>query len=353
MGDIDSRRTGGGRLAWISRVRPLAFQSASGNGKFTDDLFHRTHHELGGGKLVSIGVGLFSGMKPVYTSMVLCCADRAGHGQLSNPCQSRMAYGFSIGSDHTGQNQIRGIIDEVQTYNCPLNAGSDCRRIPGHQQQYRASLYQPASQPDGGRGRYGDILRLCHWKFAINLPVAKEWPELGEWRPHFRGDLGGAHDFKCQPRRCRQLFRGGLKQPGSGGKFKPPTLALISIAITSPQAGATFSVSNLDVLGTVTSSAQIQSVTVNGTAAFLNGNAFTAWYVPLIPGTNLLVVVAQDVNGNQNQTNITVMANTNQADPLILIPSVTEGNAPLTVNFSIDSSGLPGTVQSVTWDWQV
>jgi len=35
-----------------------------------------------------------------------------------------------------------------------------------------------------------------------------------------------------------------------------------------------------------------------------------------------------------------------------IAPSVTQGYAPLTVNFTLNLAGLPGTVESVAWDWQ-
>jgi hypothetical protein len=46
-----------------------------------------------------------------------------GPGLISYPnIPIRLANGFSIGSDHTGNNQCRGLIDEFATFNCPLSA---------------------------------------------------------------------------------------------------------------------------------------------------------------------------------------------------------------------------------------
>ena len=346
MGDIDSTN-GWWSLGVDFTGSTLAFQSAS-NGVLTT-YFTEPITNWVAGNWYQLVLDYSAEQTSLYIDGALV---QTGPGMVSYPTlANRMAYGFSIGSDHTGQNQIRGIIDEVQTYNCPLNADQIAAGYPGTNSNIAPHfINQPASQTVGAGGT------ATFSAYAIgSLPLTYQWQKNGQ-------NLGNGGRISGATSAALTISNANL---GDAGNYSVvavnslgvaassnATLALISIAITSPQAGATFSVSNLDVLGTVTSSAQIQSVTVNGTAAFLNGNAFTAWYVPLIPGTNLLVVVAQDVNGNQNQTNITVMANTNQADPLILIPSVTEGNAPLTVNFSIDSSGLPGTVQSVTWDWQ-
>ena len=66
----------------------------------------------------------------LYTNGVIA---QIGPGIVNYPTISnRLAYGFSIGSDHTGQSQIRGTIDELLTFNCPLSAQQVTAGLSGY-----------------------------------------------------------------------------------------------------------------------------------------------------------------------------------------------------------------------------
>ncbi|MFQ5598037.1 MAG: hypothetical protein ACE5GK_08305, partial [Nitrospiria bacterium] len=73
--------------------------------------------------------------------------------------------------------------------------------------------------------------------------------------------------------------------------FQPP----LSVRITSPIAGADFSISRIDVSGTVND--PNASVRVNGIEAIVSGNTFLASDVPLSLGANTLLADARDQNG--------------------------------------------------------
>lgn len=80
---------------------------------------------------------------------------QTGPGMTNYPAiTNRMAYGFSIGSDHNGQSQIRGTIDEVYTFDCPLSAqevATGCTQYGGYpgtndESSAPSILTQPLSQ---------------------------------------------------------------------------------------------------------------------------------------------------------------------------------------------------------------
>lgn len=60
---------------------------------------------------------------PDQTSLILDgTVAQIGPGVTNYPTiAQRELYGFSIGSDHTGTNQMRGQLDELTTYNCPID----------------------------------------------------------------------------------------------------------------------------------------------------------------------------------------------------------------------------------------
>ena len=74
----------------------------------------------------------------------------------------------------------------------------------------------------------------------------------------------------------------------------PPVLA-----VTSPTDFETFTNSDVNVTGTATDASGIQSVTVNGLAAALNGSTWSISNT-LAVGTNTLTVIATDASANQN-----------------------------------------------------
>jgi hypothetical protein len=83
-----------------------------------------------------------------------------------------------------------------------------------------------------------------------------------------------------------------------------------------------------------------------------NGNETPCWWFWMYFGTTALSDTNLDVNGNTLLFDYTNGINPNITSLLVLTPSVTNGYAPLTVNFTLNASALPGTVQSVAWDWQ-
>jgi RHS repeat-associated protein len=94
----------------------------------------------------------------------------------------------------------------------------------------------------------------------------------------------------------------------------PPT-----IAITSPEEGATLPGPTVTVTGTV--SASVVSVSVNGVAAVVSGGSFTASAVPLEPDVlNDLMAVARDATGRQAMDVRTVLVRSGAPRVLILDP---------------------------------
>jgi hypothetical protein len=79
-----------------------------------------------------------------------------------------------------------------------------------------------------------------------------------------------------------------------------------SIAITSPANGSGSATPNVTVAGTASGDAGIESVTVNGQSASVNGSG--AWSAPitLAPGANTVTAVATDNDGITSQKQITL-----------------------------------------------
>ena len=127
------------------------------------------------------------------------------------------------------------------------------------------------------------------------------------------------------------------------------------IAITAPAPGATFTISRVNVSGTVSDANVITSVKVNGVPAYVGAGQFTAYNVPLAPGANTFVAVATDVAGNVGTANRAVKADASAnggllLDPVSLAAAPVSGFAPLTVTFTPQSQ-IPGTLQTVTCDF--
>ena len=83
-----------------------------------------------------------------------------------------------------------------------------------------------------------------------------------------------------------------------------------------------------------------------------NGNETPCWWFWMYFGTVDLTDQTLDVNGRTLLFDYTNGIDPDIATSLVLTPSVTTGYAPLTVSFTVNASALPGTVQSVAWDWQ-
>lgn len=105
----------------------------------------------------------------------------------------------------------------------------------------------------------------------------------------------------------------------------------LEVAITSPAEGAQFTTDNITVTGTVSRSSA--SVFVNGVAATINGNEFTAENVPLVPGANTISVLVED-GTHTAVASITVMRLTDMdLEPVqIEITSISEDDESLKIS---------------------
>ena len=83
-----------------------------------------------------------------------------------------------------------------------------------------------------------------------------------------------------------------------------------------------------------------------------NGNQTPEWWFWMYFGTVDLLDSNTDVNGRTLVSDYTNGIDPDVTSLMVLTPSVTQGYAPLTVNFTVNASGLPGTVQSIFWDWE-
>ena len=81
----------------------------------------------------------------LYTNGVLA---QIGPGIVNYPTiENRLQYGFSIGSDHDGTDQIHGIIDELATFDCALSSQQIADGYPGPNGNVTPSIItQPVSQ---------------------------------------------------------------------------------------------------------------------------------------------------------------------------------------------------------------
>lgn len=116
------------------------------------------------------------------------------------------------------------------------------------------------------------------------------------------------------------------------------------VAISSPTEGQVVSETPFPVIGTVTDQSAIASVTVNGVAATVTGNVFTA-SVPLADGSNTLIVEARDVHGNLGTASVSVTLSRDDVPPQISITSPASGSFVLQVRPEIavsfsDESGV-------------
>jgi hypothetical protein len=108
----------------------------------------------------------------------------------------------------------------------------------------------------------------------------------------------------------------------------------LTVKITSPVAGAVLNFASVTVRGIVNKPTSI--VILNGTRAFPNMDG--SFYVPAVPvqvGGNLIYAVARDFYGNKSEDFLTFSADANLTSNVQIIPSITVGQAPLTVSFQI------------------
>lgn len=90
-----------------------------------------------------------------------------------------------------------------------------------------------------------------------------------------------------------------------------------SIAINSPADGATLTVTNVAVTGTADDDVALAGVTVNGVAALVNGNTFSA-NVSLAEGANTITATATDAAGNSASDSVAVTVDTSAAGDLTI-----------------------------------
>ncbi len=97
------------------------------------------------------------------------------------------------------------------------------------------------------------------------------------------------------------------------------------ITIPSPAANALLNTSAITVTGTVTDSiSSVQGVTVQGVAASINGNTFTANEISLTEGNNIITASALDAEGNTANSTLTVILDSTA--PVIEITSPADGS---------------------------
>jgi CSLREA domain-containing protein len=128
------------------------------------------------------------------------------------------------------------------------------------------------------------------------------------------------------------------------GGINPPAA---TVAITGPAAGFLTDQESIEVVGTATDAA---SVTVNGVAAMLSGEDWTA-SVPLVAGTNVLTATATNPIGS-GQARVSGTRD-DETDPVVTILSPADGatltSSPVTVvGTAVDSSSVTVTVNGVS-----
>ncbi len=117
--------------------------------------------------------------------------------------------------------------------------------------------------------------------------------------------------------------------------------SIIGISIDSPVSGAVINRPDILVQGTMSNAYENETgVTVNGTPAVIHQGRFFANHVPLVDGENIIIVHAEDIQGNVLDRSILVTADTTQ--PCITLSSIDSlGIAPLDTFLRVDSLFTP------------
>ncbi len=127
------------------------------------------------------------------------------------------------------------------------------------------------------------------------------------------------------------------------------------ITITSPADGTVLSEATVEVTGTAADDSGVASVTVNGQAANVAGDAFSAT-IELAPGANTIVVEASDTLGNAGSVSISVTLGGDATPPTLSIDAPPSGvfladNQPdIDVSFDDDDSGVDTASLAFTVD---
>ena len=123
------------------------------------------------------------------------------------------------------------------------------------------------------------------------------------------------------------------------------------VTFTAPADGFSISTTRMNVRGTISQlSSSLKRVAVNGINAFLTGNAFDVLNVPLTPGANKLIAIAEDINGNLGSVSINLSATGTLIDPITLTATPVGGFKQLNVVLQSQAS-VPGTIQNVKYDF--
>lgn len=111
------------------------------------------------------------------------------------------------------------------------------------------------------------------------------------------------------------------------------------VTISSPAFGDYFNTPVVAVSGSaVDATSQVISITVNGIAAALSGDAFTASGIPLTEGANTITAQASDEAGNTGQTEVTITLDTIPPRiSLVSFPSITN-NPQLSIAGSVSDA---------------
>ena len=125
------------------------------------------------------------------------------------------------------------------------------------------------------------------------------------------------------------------------------TLTTVSVTVTSPASGATINGDSVTVSGTVQGPINT-GVAVNGVAAVVIGNTFTALNVPLQKGANTLTVAATTPD---RQTATQTVSVTSSGPALVQVAaSPAQGVAPVGVTFTL-SNRTGNAIQSIRADY--
>ena len=113
----------------------------------------------------------------------------------------------------------------------------------------------------------------------------------------------------------------------------------LEVHITSPANGSTMSDYSSIIRGTVDDQPGAEiGVTVNGIPAEVNGKNFAVLDVPLQAGQNTITANAVDDSGETAQDIANVTLLNPPTSPVYLTPTPSEGQAPLSVSFSVDDT---------------
>jgi len=132
-----------------------------------------------------------------------------------------------------------------------------------------------------------------------------------------------------------------------------------TVSITEPMNGASINAMCVDVHGTFAAK-NLKEIMIQNPSAYMgvpvlvNGKTFEARNVFLVPGTNTILAIAEDLAGNMGTNTITLMGptDTNTAQTLPVQVQITPGGgfAPLAVTFNVQAH-VPGKIQKVFYDF--